>query len=82
MMQQKLLTDDLYAKLRQVEGVLPTPAAMENIAMGSWTPGGSFVGLGSTCTLVFAPVKRKVGTPPTTTRRAPLPCAGWDDADR
>lgn len=64
---QKLVVDDLYTKLRQLEGVLPAPAATQTVSMGSWTPGGSFVGLGSTCSIVFTPVKHKVCTPPTHT---------------
>jgi len=64
---QKLVVDDLYNKLRQVEGVLPAPAATQTISMGSWVPGSSFVGLGSTCTIVFTPFKHRVCTPPTET---------------
>lgn len=64
---QSVVIDDLYDKLRQLEGVLPAPAASQIVSMGTWVSGGSFVGLASTCTVVFTPVKRTVCTPPTTT---------------
>lgn len=67
---QNLVVDDLYAKLRQLEGVLPAPAATQTIYMGSWVAGGSFNGLGSTCSIVFQPFKHKVCTPPTETINA------------
>ncbi|MBX3224791.1 MAG: hypothetical protein KF795_30025 [Labilithrix sp.] len=67
---QSLAVDDLYTKLRQLEGVLPAPAATQTVSMGTWVSGGSFVGLASTCTVVFTPFKRTVCTPPTTTLNA------------
>ena len=62
--QQKLAVDNLYAKLRELEGVLPRPPATGTIAMGSWAPGGSFSGVGTTCNIVYYPVKHRQCTPP------------------
>ena len=62
--QQKLAADNLYAKLRELEGLLPKPPAQATISMGSWTPNGTFYGVASTCRIVFNP-KGKVCTPPT-----------------
>lgn len=62
---QKLVADDLYAMLRQLEFLLPPPPESETVAMGSWTPGGSFVGTASDCTIVYFPVKQKNCVPPT-----------------
>lgn len=63
--QQKLAADNLYAKLRELEGVLPRPPATATVSMGSWTPNGVFSGVASTCKIVFYPFKHKQCTPPT-----------------
>jgi hypothetical protein len=64
--EQKLVADNLYAKLRELEGVLPRPPATQTIAMGSWTPGGNFSGLATTCKIVYYPFKHRQCTPPST----------------
>ncbi|CAN5925197.1 hypothetical protein BH11MYX4_BH11MYX4_19720 [soil metagenome] len=63
--QQRLAADNLYAKLRELEGVLPRPPASATIPMGSWVAGGNFSGVATTCTIVFSPIKHRQCTPPT-----------------
>jgi len=65
--QQKLAADNLYAKLRELEGVLPRPPATATVPMGSWTPNAAFSGVASTCGIVFYPFKHKTCMPPTQT---------------
>lgn len=65
--QQKLAADNLYAKLRELEGLLPRPPATATATMGSWTPNGTFYGVASACRIVFYPFKHKECTPPTQT---------------
>ncbi len=63
--QQKLAADNLYAKLRELEGLLPRPPATKTVVMGSWTPNGVFSGVSTTCKIVFYPFKHRECTPPT-----------------
>ncbi|MBL8949716.1 MAG: hypothetical protein JNK82_02995 [Myxococcaceae bacterium] len=61
--------NDLYAQLRQLENLLPPVPASQTLAMGSWVPGGNFVGVGKTCRIVY-PQKVMVCTPATATVNA------------
>ena len=64
---QKLAADNLYAKLRELEGVLPRPPASVTIPMGNWVGGGEFSGVAATCRIVYSPIKHRQCTPPTKT---------------
>lgn len=54
---QSLVADDLYTKLRQMEGAIPVAAQYANLTVGTLSSSGAFSGLSTTYTI--DPITRK-----------------------